>query len=339
MLRPLLRNCFFLLILVGIPLTNKGYHKSILSSGFSSAIEQRKESHELTIMTLNLWGLPIWMPGHHQSKRFKRAPGQLLLSGMDILCFQEVFSRKLRKKLLTGLDTIYNVYSDYQCNEPIFGPIVKDCHGGLMTLSKYPIIEEVFYPYPIWDGMRWEEKIGAKGFLISTIDVHGEKVFIINTHMYAGMNDKDATFRLQQLMYMNQVIASNPELEHHKVILMGDLNVRHIRSALRGDIADTYVYNYLLYEMQFQDVQSYNFQNMYTIDHEHNPYTSASEPKQKLDYILYRFPCNSQWMQCQQELIFNNHQSVSDHLGVTATLSIPETASDMQELPSIASSE
>ena len=43
--------------------------------------------------------------------------------------------------------------------------VYKDCHGGFWLLfSVFPIEEEKFYEYPVFPGMRWEEKIGAKGF-------------------------------------------------------------------------------------------------------------------------------------------------------------------------------
>ncbi len=243
---------------------------------------------EYKILTYNVWGLPVYLPGHEDDNRFPFIADSLLDSDPDILCLQEVFSVHFRSLNLSKLKSRYHYGSDYDCSQSIVPFVYKDCHGGLATFSKYPILEEKFYQYPLFPGMRWEEKIGAKGFLLTLIDLPFGKVWVVNTHLYAGPNDNDELIRLSQLRYMMKIVKDLNT--HFPLILAGDFNIAHPNLTNNKLKISTQAYQMIQNLWQFQDaVESYTKSNqLFTIDPNQNKYCDSREGCQKLDYIFYK---------------------------------------------------
>ena len=273
----------------------------------------------LTMMTINLWGLPIKLPRHNQSKRFGDIPDALNGIDEDIVCMQEVFSKRLRKRLISQIHTSYYMYSDYTCNKGIIGPFVRDCHGGLMTISKYPIVEETFYEFPLYKGMRLEERIGHKGFLLTKIDLGESFVYVINTHLYAGQKDRDAFFRSMQISYLVAKVRDLNLDESIPLVLLGDLNVEHFTGLLKRFEDDSNNYISIVEGLRLSDVICTLDECLYTINHKLNRYTPDSELPQKLDYILSGPGCTS-WVVKDQYTVFEGEDAISDHLGVLAEM-------------------
>lgn len=243
---------------------------------------------EYKILTYNVWGLPVYLPGHEDDNRFPFIADSLVDRDPDILCLQEIFSVHFRSLNLSKLKSRYHYGSDYDCSQSIVPFVYKDCHGGLATFSKYPILEEKFYPYPVFPGMRWEEKIGAKGFLLTLIDLPYGKVWVVNTHLYAGPDDNDELIRLSQLQYMMKILkVLDTELP---LILAGDFNIAHPELVNNKLTFSTKAYDMIQNQWQFQDaVDNYtNSSQLFTIDPDHNKYCDSKEGCQKLDYIFYR---------------------------------------------------
>ncbi len=178
------------------------------------------------LLSFNAWALPIWLPYHDQQKRYKAIPQRLIDTNADIICIQEAFADSFRRQQLTATSDHYDIYSDYSCNRLIAGLVKMDCHGGLMTLSKYPIEEEQFYAFPKSRYMRWEESLGAKGFLLTKLQVNQNTVYVINTHLYAGLTQADELHQLVQIKYMHEVLEDHNVLSHD-IFLLGDLNILH----------------------------------------------------------------------------------------------------------------
>lgn len=276
------------------------------------------DSREFNIVSYNIWALPIWLPNGAQTKRYNELPERLLKLDADILCIQEGFARKLRKKLLPELELKYHTGTDYSCNKPMAGILSSDCHGGLMTFSKFPIVEEVFYAYPISEGMRIEEKLGAKGFLWTLIETPSGKINVINTHLYAGPHSSDENQRILQVSYMNHILESRIETKIHPTFLVGDLNIAHPDIAKHTNHSESFVYSYILNDMGFTDPMAKISINECTINPSQNPYCNSKDGLQKLDYCLFRLPEFYRVDVGDQKVLFNGRHALSDHLAWSA---------------------
>ncbi len=286
------------------------------------AIENPDPDFSLSFLTINLWGLPIRLPGHHQSRRFKQIPERLNAANSDVICVQEAFSKRLRKRILKNIDEQYYIYSNYYCNQRIFGPVLKDCFGGLMTFSKYPIQSEQFFPYPKFPGMRIEEQMGNKGFLLTVIQIRDRQIGVINTHLYAGQSDRDEHFRWMQVKYLDSTINAQKYLTDLPLFLAGDLNIRHPQVAISSNKDFSKVYNFIANSMSFIGQLSVLEEDMYTIDQSVNRYCKSKDGKQKLDYIFYKIPYGLHHERCDKGVVFTRDDSISDHLGWCTNMQI-----------------
>ena len=283
------------------------------------------------MISFNAWALPVWLPKTDQNNRYKKIPGVLLKSEADIICVQEAFARKFRKRLLPTMEQDYFTYSDYKCNQRIVGPIKKDCHGGLITFSKFPIIEEQFYPYPLYDAMRIEERIGKKGFLLTTIKIERDTAYIINTHLYAGLKKYDEKHRMVQIKHMHTIL-SDLGIMDEQIYLLGDLNVRHPDISRERQEPFSQVYEYLSTTMGFMDTAPQLRYKDLTVDRDHNPYCGDKNGSQKLDYCLFKTPKHRLISINHSEVVFKGAESVSDHMGWSAIFNLNSDASTVEAI-------
>lgn len=286
-----------------------------------STIDQNKR---IKAISYNVWGLPVWLPGQNQSQRFRQISDSIQSRDFEVICLQEVFNTKLREQLIDKLLPNYFTASDYKCNQKVIGKLIqKDCNGGLMTLSKYPIINEQFYKYSYVKDCSLIEKIGGKGFLFTTILWNGQPINIINTHLYAGENDNADISRLYQLKEMHNILQDLESYQKYPSLLFGDLNISQPSFENNSDISlNRKNYNYLIDVMGFHDsVKDFNEENC-TINPELNNYISSSQSKKKLDYIMFHVPKSLQnciWLS-NEKLDFIGRSALSDHLAWTADI-------------------
>lgn len=291
---------------------------------FCDTSEDKDQS--IKALSYNVWGLPIALPGHDQSNRFKQISDSILVRDFEIICLQEVFNPKIRSHLINKLASKYFTASDYSCNQSILGSLIqKDCYGGLMTLSKFPIIEETFFKFSSIKGSSLIEKIGSKGFLFSTIQWNGQLINIINTHLYAGNSQKAAYCRMNQILEMEKILQELESFKKYPTFLFGDLNIVHPDIVKKdGNFKSTNTYNYLNQKMEFIDNVTKLDERSYTVNADINAYVLPTEKKQKLDYIMFHEPAirkNCIWLS-EQEVDFCHSSALSDHLGWKASINI-----------------
>lgn len=267
---------------------------------------------KIKLITYNLWGLPFWLPKVGINKRYDKLVNKLSHDQHDILCLQECFSKRLRKKIFKNLGQHYNYNGDILCDKSIIPFMKKDCYGGLLTLSKFPIIEEIFFPFPKKNNVSFVEKIGSKGFLITkVINSKGDTMQIVNTHLYAGESHNAEQNRLQQIMYIDSIlnIECTPE---NAIVMCGDFNVNPFK-AENGKFSKVYLY--IIENMGFEDTVKQIQQNQYTLDRSRNFYSGNNKkPKQKLDYIFFKD--KEDWKFENSEAIYCEENSFSDHLAL-----------------------
>ena len=294
-----------------------------ISLSFTTENKPTKPDDNLFIEAINynIWGLPVWLPGIERKKRYPKIVKHLLERQASIVCLQECFHPLARKTILKHLKDEYKTYSDYTCNDKSI--FKKDCHGGLVTLSKFDISKEEFYRYPIQEGMNIVEKKGRKGFILSTLKTDLGEINVINTHLYSGRGQKSEAIRLLQVKRMNEIIDSL-NLKENPILLMGDLNCAH--PSLAKNEGDSKVYHYLTDSLHFQDTKKKVKDNEVTYDTEKNHYGRKfyykSEGKQKLDYCLFYTPSTFKFDLTESNVIFKEEHAYSDHYGLFSKFSI-----------------
>ncbi|HMQ05697.1 MAG TPA: endonuclease/exonuclease/phosphatase family protein [Saprospiraceae bacterium] len=316
-------------------------------SHFDSFIsEVTRNNHEdwvhndLKVATFNTWGLPIKLPGMDQTTRFNVLPDSLLDLNADILCLQETFSKRLRKKIMETLPHSYYHYSDYLCNRRQAGLLMMDCYGGLMTWSKYPIVYESFHAFPFYKGMSIIEQTGLKGFLFTTINFKGTYINVVNTHLYSGLSDKAEYFRLQQLAYLHNVLVQLEQFKAFPTLFAGDFNTSHPEVTSGNDILSPSVtYPLITGEMGFKDTCPTLDDNSYTYDAFSNSYVNKKKERNKIDYIFYRETQHTAMTITERKTIFTEN-NLSDHNGYMSCFTLSySTSRDNNPSVLIASSE
>jgi endonuclease/exonuclease/phosphatase family metal-dependent hydrolase len=280
--------------------------------------------NDVSILTYNIWGIPIWLPRVGLSNRFDKISKKLANDDFDIVCLQECFSKRFRNKVLKELSGSYYHSEYYKCNRKTFLGIVTDCHGGLMTFSKFPIVFEHFYPFPLTKDMDKTERIGRKGFLVTkVINQKRDTVCIINTHLYAGKTEKSEKFREVQIAFMDSILNVKKYYDY-KCVLAGDINVNHPDISMNPEKGQSLVYSFISNKMNFVDSTPRLTSNEYTIDFRKNRYCNGKDGLQKLDYIFFREKGTNKWNMHSSDILYTGDYSYSDHLALNVVYSYLE---------------
>ena len=277
----------------------------------------------LKILSLNAWGLPVNIPGSNQGKRFDLIVDSINHSEADILCLQECFSKRLRSKIYKNLKNGYKHFQDILESRRELLVFNMDKHGGLITLSKYPVIWEKFYAFPISEDMSPIEKLGRKGFLLSKIDTPEGIVLVVNTHLYAGNNLSAEKFRTEQIKYLYEVLSITDGFHQYPSFLVGDLNINHPETlTLNPKLIASVCFEYLSEHLGFFDTSCEAGKVGFTYDCTQNGYAEKKDGPQKLDYILFRptAECVVDVISC--DVRYGKSVKLSDHFGIEAKLAL-----------------
>ena len=171
---------------------------------------------DLKVMSYNIWNLPLLTPGD-SFKRMQKIVGFLQEVSADIVCLQEVWSLRTRKLFSKTLKNVYTTKS----NDVVHKMYRKwldfsSQHGGLLTLSKFPIMSEKFIRFGV-SGRFWTEWMGDKGFLETILKTPWGVLRVINTHLHQPL----PSIRFQQL---KKIFSYLEEDQETPTILAGDFN-------------------------------------------------------------------------------------------------------------------
>jgi endonuclease/exonuclease/phosphatase family metal-dependent hydrolase len=231
---------------------------------------------EMNIISYNIWNLPFLTP-RGSFKRMKNIATYLQTVSADIICLQEVWS--LRTKHLFS-NVFQGVYSSYPSRSiPTLYKRWLDFssqQGGLLTLSKFPIISEKFIRFGI-SGWFWTEWAGDKGFLETFLKTPWGVLRVINTHLHQPL----ASVRFHQIKKMFSYLAKDQETP---TILAGDFN--------QDQLANDEVFMSLLSNTKFvhpgiltdAPLHTYRLNNPLT-----QTWLNRLKESGHLDYIFIRF--------------------------------------------------
>ncbi len=311
-MKPKVLTSFFLISL--LPLCfGSTYPIHSLKFGYSMMIYEQYSFKTLQVTTFNIWGLPINLPRYNQKSRFQVMPDSLIHLDTDIIGLQETFHKVIRKKLYdTFLSNNYFTKSDCSCERKFKLGIKLDCFGGLMTYSKYPVIDENFYPFPQLKESSFIEKVGKKGFLVTDIKKGNDTIRVVNTHLHAGNSAKAEMFRLVQIIYLDSILAKLNNGNIKQTIFLGDFNI------YLPNVTSSIVYDFIVSQMGFKDTSPDIKEKDLTMNNQRNFYVSKKEPITKLDYIFIKKPTSIHHAHC----IFDGVTPISDHFGINVSISL-----------------
>lgn len=189
-----------------------------------------KLPNQIRVLTYNIFLRPPMIKTNRNDHKNSRVDEFLKsIDKYDVICLQEAFGfwNKRKQKLIKLTQKLGFTYFAESPNPPIFSTYGID--GGLVTLSRYPIVKAEFhcYPYSVLG-----DSIAMKGVLYTKISISSNYLHLFTTHTQATHNNSfDAeTFiaRGDQFLSFRQFIDKTLPgnyFDGDVVILCGDFNV------------------------------------------------------------------------------------------------------------------
>ncbi len=288
------------------------------------------EVFPLRAVTFNAWALPVPIPSQQKRRRLNRLPGALAALGADVIVIQELFDVRARRRLLRELCPPYAAAPDAMRTRRILGLVPSDVTGGLLVLSRLPIVRSRFIPHSLGPGTKVDERLGRKGTMIVHVESPIGRVIVLAVHLYAGTRPEDARVRSAQLTRL--LGALDAEADRDPVVLAGDINASPTvgfpeppgpRNPLRPEYA-------ALEKAGFFDTMQPNSTppaRCATWVPSRNRYAALpyqeTKTDERYDYVLVRPGCAHTWAVRAARTVFERAETqLSDHLGVLAELEL-----------------
>ncbi len=176
----------------------------------------------IRIVTFNAWALPVWIPSQQKRRRLRRLPKALAVLDADVIVLQEMFDVGARRRLLRALCPPYETTRDAAVGRRTLGLLRIDTTGGLLVLSRLPILGSRFVPHASDLGRKPDERVGRKGALIVQLDSAVGPVTLFAVHLYAGTKSRHHGIRTAQLSPLLEAL--DAEAAGGPVVLAGDIN-------------------------------------------------------------------------------------------------------------------
>jgi endonuclease/exonuclease/phosphatase (EEP) superfamily protein YafD len=170
-------------------------------------------------LTLNCFGL--WLPNTWQ--RLIILARELEKSPYQVICLQEIQLRKYQRLFIEWCPSY--PYAQYE-------PYVHCPKGGLLTLSRIPIISKSFMPYKergMWYTPMLLDRLFYKGMSITRLTWNDIPMVIINTHLLANFagdwerRGMYARVEEKQLRQLAETVRSQPV--DSIIVVVGDFNI------------------------------------------------------------------------------------------------------------------
>jgi len=187
--------------------------------------------NNINILAYNIFLRPPLVKNNESDHKDARLKEFIKLLGkFDIVCLQEMFGflNKRKHKLIRCAAKAGFLYYADSTSPSFFTSFLVD--GGLLVLSRFPIVASEFKPYPY--GI-FSDSLSQKGALYTKIQIKDEFLHLYSTHMqasYFGSNQKypiltraDQFTTLRQ--FMLTTLKKNECKEEEMVLIVGDFNV------------------------------------------------------------------------------------------------------------------
>lgn len=197
-----------------------------------SSLTITKPKLKIHLLTFNIFMRPPLIKNQKsdfKDDRLAQIPKKI--EKYDIVCFQEIFQFFNKRKYLLKKESLKHGFKFFAENDPpgFFEGFVIG--GGLLTLSKHPIIRKKFYTFK---NCSHVDKIAKKGVLYTKISIFGDVVHLFNTHLQASYNSfsrdrKSYIARIGQILemrrFLKKILKEEDYKKSHLVLLCGDFNI------------------------------------------------------------------------------------------------------------------
>lgn len=203
-------------------------------------IEEEKilKREQIKLLTYNIFLRPPPVKNNESDwKEARLADFIQELKNFDIVCLQEMFSSfNNRKQQLIKFANKSGLF--FYCNAPspsFFSKFMVD--GGLLILSRFPIVDTLFRPFKY---SVLSDSLSNKGILYAKIDVQGASLLVFNTHLQASyfgsseshwdISSQTRIDHIRELVdFVKEILEQEQkkqnDLSLYKVLMMGDFNV------------------------------------------------------------------------------------------------------------------
>lgn len=191
---------------------------------------------------------------------------------IDVLCLQEIVDDKVHKILKKELYKIGFVFKTKRLDT------TWRLNGGIITYSRYPIVEETSMVFKLEDSYIWNAP-ASKGAICVKVMKNKEYFHILNTHL----DSFNADFRKRQMEHMRDWIDAKLLPETEPIIITGDFNI-DFYSDEKKNVDEVFEYKYAEnIGFQKHSISQYNEWVKRRI-------TSEDDPDKKdelLDFFIY----------------------------------------------------
>lgn len=171
---------------------------------------------KIKIITINCFDTPL---SPRRTARIDHLVSELIKLNADILCFQEL----IFIKRVIRISKIFEKLG-YQT---FFTPGKRINRGGLLFVSRYPIINSEYVKYqnqatPF--SFQQTDRLLKKGYQKIKLEIESKVVTLINTHLvslYKTISSKEKRILLKQLAELMNDLT----IEKERTIVAGDFNI------------------------------------------------------------------------------------------------------------------
>ncbi|WP_406195495.1 sphingomyelin phosphodiesterase [Kitasatospora sp. NBC_01560] len=239
-------------------------------------------SYNVFLMSKNLY--PNW----GQDYRARAIAAAPVFQGQDVVVLQEAFDNAASDLLTSQASAAYPYHtpvvgrstSGWDATGGSFSSTTPE-DGGVTLLSKWPILRKEQYVFKDACGSDWWSN---KGFVYAVLNVNGVRTHVIGTHLQSTDTGcsagQPAAVRAAQLRTMKAFIDGKNIPAAEPVVIAGDLNIDS-----HGTEYPSLLSNANVAPADTRDGWANSFD---TVDNSIAAYRYPGEPKEDLDYVLYR---------------------------------------------------
>ncbi|MEV4611401.1 sphingomyelin phosphodiesterase [Kitasatospora sp. NPDC049258] len=239
-------------------------------------------TYNVFLMSKNLY--PNW----GQDYRAQAIAGADFFQGHDVVVLQEDFDNAASDALAAKASAAYPYQtpvvgrskSGWDATSGSYSATTPE-DGGVTLLSKWPILRKEQYVFKDACGADWWSN---KGFVYAVLNVNGLRTHVIGTHLQSTdsgcSSGQPATVRAAQLNAMRAFVDAKQIPASEPIVLAGDLNINSHDSEYPALLANG---NLAPASQRTGWTNSFD-----TVDNSIAAYRYPGEPKEDLDYVLYR---------------------------------------------------
>ncbi|CAG9333325.1 unnamed protein product [Blepharisma stoltei] len=185
----------------------------------------------VSLLSLNLFLRPPVIKTNISDYKSARARYFLdnIISKYEIVCLQEVFTSFSSRRKKIKKEAYRKGFKDFaeSPNPGWFGRHLTD--GGLLILSKYPIVQKDFFGF---SRSKMPDTLSLKGVLYAKLQINDKFVHLFTAHLQSSYPTSDyhkflkyREIRRSQIKEMREFMDRKIESSNELVILVGDFNV------------------------------------------------------------------------------------------------------------------